>query len=216
MFFWTFTGNLGRLYLGWEDIQTALPKLPLSMVKASETLHPGRGEGRWERRALGEGVLGNPSPGICDAGRDLLGDHLWGCWGRGRAGAAHLPRFSWVMTEGGGLTLSVPPGQKLLVIQVTFSSTTCTWEGGRAGPQSADSNAPRFPQLFSRAVHCSSDPPRGHGGLLPSRRAQRTCHWPPPTSFSLGSPSSLPAPPSPYLFDHHTELALGAEHRLDA
>lgn len=45
-FFWTFTGNLGRLYLGWEDIQTALPKLPLSMVKASETLHPGRGEGR--------------------------------------------------------------------------------------------------------------------------------------------------------------------------
>ena len=62
VFFWTFTGNLGRLYLGWEDIQTALPKLPLSMVKASETLHPGRGEGRWERRALGEGVLGNPSP----------------------------------------------------------------------------------------------------------------------------------------------------------
>lgn len=31
------------------------------------------------------------------------------------------------MTEGGGLTLSVPPGQKLLVIHVTFSSTTCTW-----------------------------------------------------------------------------------------
>lgn len=40
VFFWTFPGNLGRLYLGWEDIQTALPKLPLSMVKASETLHP--------------------------------------------------------------------------------------------------------------------------------------------------------------------------------
>ena len=98
------------------------------------------------------------------------------------------------MTEGGGLTLSVPPGQKLLVIQVTFISSTCTWDGGRAGPQSADSNAPRFPELFSRTVHCSSDPPRGHGGLLPSRRAQRTCHWPPPNSFSLGSPCphSLP------------------------
>lgn len=40
VFFWTFPGNLGRLYLGWEDIQTAFPKLPLSMVKASETLHP--------------------------------------------------------------------------------------------------------------------------------------------------------------------------------
>lgn len=35
------------------------------------------------------------------------------------------------MVEGGGLTLSVPPGQKLLVIHVTFSSTTCTW--GRRG-----------------------------------------------------------------------------------
>lgn len=55
---------------------------------------------------------------------------------QGHAGAAHLPRFSWVMTEGGGLTLSVPPGQKLLVIQVTFSSTTCTWGGGRTGPVS--------------------------------------------------------------------------------
>lgn len=46
VFFWTFPGNLGRLYLGWEDIQTALPKLPLSMVKASKTLHPGEKE--WE------------------------------------------------------------------------------------------------------------------------------------------------------------------------
>lgn len=43
----------------------------------------------------------------------------------------HLHRFSWLITEGGGLTLSVPPGQKLLVIQVTFSSTTCTCNGKR-------------------------------------------------------------------------------------
>lgn len=56
VFFWTFTGNLGRLYLGWEDIQTALPKLPLSMVKASETLHPGR-----ERRS-GDGAKDDLSP----------------------------------------------------------------------------------------------------------------------------------------------------------
>lgn len=40
---------------------------------------------------------------------------------------SYLDSFSWLIIEGGGLTLSVPPGQKLLVIQVTFSSTTCTY-----------------------------------------------------------------------------------------
>lgn len=119
VFFWTFTGNLGQLYLGREDKQTALPQLPLSMVKASETLHPGRGEA-----GLGQQSL---SPRVWLWPRDLLKAWPWGCWSGSRAGAAHLPRFSWVMTEGGGLTLSVPPGQKLLVIHVTFSSTTCTW-----------------------------------------------------------------------------------------
>jgi len=46
---------------------------------------------------------------------------------------SHLDRFSWLMIDGGGLTLSVPPGQKLLVIQVTFSSTTCTCNVKRQG-----------------------------------------------------------------------------------
>lgn len=45
--FRTFTGDLGQLYLGREDKQAALPQLPLSMVKASETLHPGREERGW-------------------------------------------------------------------------------------------------------------------------------------------------------------------------
>lgn len=120
------------------------------------------------------------------------------------------------MTEGGGLTLSVPPGQKLLVIQVTFSSTTCTWEGGRAGPQSADSNAPCFLQLFSRAVHCSSDPLRSRRPP-PLQKGPADLPLATPHFVQPGLPlSSLPALPSPYLFDHHAELALGAEHRLDA
>lgn len=112
--FWTFTGNPGRLYLGWEDVETTFPKLPLSMVEASETLHPA-GRGR-------AGPVGLP-PNTGHPRRP------------GLASSTHLPRFSWVMTEGGGLALSVPPGQKLLVIHVTFSSTTCTWEEGKWGPQ---------------------------------------------------------------------------------
>lgn len=98
---------------------------------------PWEARGRGERQTLGEGVLGKP-PGICACGPETCLGTTSGAAGagRGRAGAAHLPRFSWVMTEGGGLTLSVPPGQKLLVIQVTFSSTTCTWGGGRTGPVS--------------------------------------------------------------------------------
>lgn len=38
--------------------------------------------------------------------------------------ALYLDKFSCVITDGGGLILSVPPGQKLFVIQVTFNSTT--------------------------------------------------------------------------------------------
>ena len=70
----------------------------------------------------------------------------------------------------------------------------------------------------------ASSPPEGPSGPA-------TGHLPP--SLSPGSPSSeqppsrrgrlgrsarasLPATPPPYLFDHHAELALGAEHRLDA
>lgn len=49
--------------------------------------------------------------------------------GAGVLSWSHLDRFSWLIMDGGGLTLSVPPGQKLLVIQVTFSSTTCTYNG---------------------------------------------------------------------------------------
>lgn len=81
VFFWTFTGNLGRLYLGWEDIQTALPKLPLSMVKASETLHPGR-----ERRS-GDGAEDDLSPPpprrIYDSGPETCSGHAAGVAGVG-------------------------------------------------------------------------------------------------------------------------------------
>jgi len=38
----------------------------------------------------------------------------------------NLFRFSCVMVEAGGKTLSEPLGEKLLVIHVTFSSTTFT------------------------------------------------------------------------------------------
>lgn len=79
VFFWTFTGNLGRLYLGWEDIQTALPKLPLSMVKASETLHPGR------ERSEGwtNGDLGPPTALTLVQRHEqgtLPGSLEWACW----------------------------------------------------------------------------------------------------------------------------------------
>lgn len=55
-----------------------------------------------------------------------------GCWEwKGVFKGSHLDSLSWLIIEGGGLTLSVPPGQKLLVIQVTFSSTTCTYNAMR-------------------------------------------------------------------------------------
>ena len=166
------------------------------MVKASETLHPGRREGEGKGRRWARGSSATPRH-LCLWPRDLLGDHLWGCWSRGRAGAAHLPRFSWVMTEGGGLTLSVPPGQKLLVIQVTFSSTTCTWEGGRDRAPVSRLMPLAFhscPPEREAGLRRSSDPPRGHGGFLPSRRAQRTCHWPPPSYAQPGLPVLRAAP----------------------
>lgn len=78
VFFWTFTGNLGQLYLGREDKQTALPQLPLCMVKASETLHPGRGEAGLGQQSscphvcgFGPETYSGRGPGLAGVGRVL-------------------------------------------------------------------------------------------------------------------------------------------------